>query len=161
VRTLALVLALLFTPALASCQAAAQAPAAPQAAVVDTVFIYEWSPLPGETIATTGCMGGKIYQAIDMAFIGDEIWDEVVAHEAIHKTQFEKWLKSHNGECPKTQPLFLLSWEIEAYCGVRHFREGKMKRETLDAEYISRLENQFAGVLKSELIEINYRMNCP
>jgi hypothetical protein len=159
VRALLLALMLSFIPALAACQTQAQVAPAP---TVDTVFVREYSPIAG-AVATTGCLGGRISQAIDMAYIGDPLWDEIVAHEAVHKRQYEGYMAGHNGACPRIEPLFLLAWEIEAYCEVRPIRlarEGWTQPAT-DAEYLNRMQNQFDGQLKKEHVAVLYTLGCP
>jgi hypothetical protein len=139
----------------------------------DTVIVevQSWSPLAG-AIATTGCMGGRIYQAIDMEYLTHEIFEEVVEHEATHRRQYEKYLATHDGICPALPPLHLLSWEIQAYCEGRELRFERELAQVGDADYTGDIEldvdgyylrlltSQFKGQLPKPMIELKYRQDC-
>jgi hypothetical protein len=158
------VLFLLFVPVLAHCQMVPTGGMTITIGRADTVFVYEYRPPLAGAVAITGCLGGRIYQAIDMAYLKSEIFEEVVAHENKHKEQFEEYLVLHPDECPILSDEMLLGWEIEAYCHVRHFREAKgWARGALNAEYIDRMSNQFRRSSEVTLLEIVQRFHkeCP
>jgi hypothetical protein len=111
----------------------AQHIAAP-AARVDTVIVY--APMGPGALAETSCLGGRIYQVMDMSVIGTELEDEIVVHENKHAEQILRMQIGLTaiGDAGVTTPLVCPAWpnglrrvmiEIEAFCTSWWVRVGR------------------------------------
>ena len=117
-------LLLMQIPSFAGAQAAAPAR-------VDTVWVNVG--LGSSSLAETSCLGGRIYQVMDMSVVGTELEDEIVAHENKHAEQILRMQIGLTaiGDANVVTPLVCPAWpiglrrvmiEIEAFCTSRWVR---------------------------------------
>lgn len=133
----------------------------------DTLYVTQilYSPLSGNDLATTSCMGGRIISVVSLAVVGTDLFEEVVEHERTHIRQLGEMVKANGGQCPVSLgAVRMLAMEIEAYCGSRKIRMRKnpfFTKAAVDDDYIDRLQENFRRYFTLAVIAEQFRQGCP